>query len=395
MTETHDVVVISGVRTAVGTYGGSLKDLPPTQLAAKVVQEAVRRSGLTAEAIQHSVFGNVIHTDARDPYLARVAAIEGGLPVSTPALTLNRLCGSGLQAIVSAAQMIMLGDVETAVAGGAENMSRAPYWSDSMRWGQRLGHTQLTDAMVAVLHDPFHACHMGITAENLAEQYKISRADQDQLALQSHQRAANAIAKGHFKEQILPLEIKSRKTTVTFDTDEHVRKDISLADLSKLKPAFKDDGSVTPGNASGLNDGAAAVILTSAGYAKRQGLKPMARLVGYGHAAVEPTIMGIGPVPAVRNVLQKTGLKLADMSVIELNEAFAAQALAVIRELDLPDDKTNPNGSGIGLGHPIGATGCIITVKALYELHRTQGRYALVTMCIGGGQGIAAIFERV
>ena len=395
MSEIHDVVVISGVRTAVGTYGGSLKDLPPSQLAAKVVQEAVRRSGVQPGEIQHSVFGNVIHTDARDPYMARVAAIDGGLPVATPAFTLNRLCGSGLQAIVSAAQMIMLGDVETAVAGGAENMSRAPYWSNNLRWGQRMGHSQLTDAMVAALHDPFHECHMGITAENLAEKYQISRADQDQLAVESHQRAARAIANGYFKEQILPVEIKSRKTTVIFDTDEHVRKDVNLADMAKLKPAFKDDGTVTAGNASGLNDAAAAVILTSAEYAKRKGLKPMARLVGYGHAAVEPHIMGIGPVPAVQNVLKRTGLKLADMSVIELNEAFAAQALAVMRELNLPNDKTNPNGSGIGLGHPIGATGCLITVKALYELHRINGKYALVTMCIGGGQGIAAIFERL
>ena len=395
MPEIHDVVIISGARTAIGTYGGGLKDLPPSQLAAKVVQEAVRRSGLAAEAIQHSVFGNVIHTDARDPYMARVAAVDGGLPITTPAFTLNRLCGSGLQAIVSAAQMIMLGDIETAVAGGAENMSRAPYWSSNLRWGQRLGHSQMTDAMVAALHDPFHECHMGITAENLAEKYQISRADQDQLAVTSHQRAARAIANGYFKEQILPIEIKSRKSTVIFDTDEHVRKEVNLADMTKLKPAFKDDGTVTAGNASGLNDGAAAVVVTSAGYAKRQGLKPVARLVGYGHAAVEPQLMGIGPVPAVRNVLKKTGLKVADMAVIELNEAFAAQALAVTRELDLPADKTNPNGSGIGLGHPIGATGCIITVKALYELQRTQGKYALVTMCIGGGQGIAAIFERL
>ena len=395
MPEIHDVVIISGARTAIGTYGGGLKDLPPSQLAAKVVQEAVRRSGLAAEAIQHSVFGNVIHTDARDPYMGRVAAVDGGLPITTPAFNLNRLCGSGLQAIVSAAQMIMLGDIETAVAGGAENMSRAPYWSSNLRWGQRLGHSQMTDAMVAALHDPFHECHMGVTAENLAEKYRISRSDQDQLAVESHQRAARAIANGYFKEQILPVEIKSRKTTVIFDTDEHVRKDVNLADMAKLKPAFKDDGTVTAGNASGLNDAAAAVILTSAEYAKSKGLKPMARLVGYGHAAVEPHIMGIGPVPAVQNVLKRTGLKLADMSVIELNEAFAAQALAVMRELNLPDDKTNPNGSGIGLGHPIGATGCLITVKALYELHRINGKYALVTMCIGGGQGIAAIFERL
>jgi len=395
MSDINDVVVVSGVRTAVGTYGGSFKDIPPSELAAKVVQEAVRRSGLQPGDIQHSVFGNVIHTDARDPYMARVAAVDGGLPITTPAFTLNRLCGSGLQAIVSAAQMIMLGDIETAVAGGAENMSRAPYWSSNLRWGQRLGHSQMTDAMVAALHDPFHECHMGITAENLAEKYQISRADQDQLAVTSHQRAARAIANGYFKEQILPIEIKSRKSTVIFDTDEHVRKEVNLADMTKLKPAFKDDGTVTAGNASGLNDGAAAVVVTSAGYAKRQGLKPVARLVGYGHAAVEPQLMGIGPVPAVRNVLKKTGLKVADMAVIELNEAFAAQALAVTRELDLPADKTNPNGSGIGLGHPIGATGCIITVKALYELQRTQGKYALVTMCIGGGQGIAAIFERL
>jgi len=395
MPEFHDVVVISGVRTAVGTYGGSFKDVPPSELAAKVVQEAVNRSGLAADAIQHSVFGNIIHTDARDPYIARVAAVNGGLPVTTPAFTLNRLCGSGLQAIVSAAQMIMLGDIETAVAGGAENMSRAPYWSNSLRWGQRLGHSQLTDAMVAALHDPFHDCHMGITAENLAEKYNISRADQDQLAVESHQRAANAIAKGYFKEQILPVEIRVKKNTVSFDTDEHVRKDVSLDDMAKLKPAFKDDGTVTAGNASGLNDGAAAVILASRDYAEKNGLKPMARLVGYGLAAVEPHLMGIGPVPAVKNVMAKTGMQISDMDVIELNEAFAAQALAVARELKLPDDRTNPNGSGISLGHPIGATGCIITVKAIYELKRVNGKYALVTMCIGGGQGIAAIFENI
>jgi acetyl-CoA C-acetyltransferase len=395
MSQIRDVVVVSGTRTAIGTYGGSLKDTPPCELAATVVREAVSRSGLGAEDIQHSVFGNVIHTEPRDMYLSRVAAVEAGIPVGTPAFTVNRLCGSGLQAIVSAAQVIMLGDADTAVAGGAENMTRAPYWADNMRWGQRMGNGQLIDAMNAALHDPFEACHMGVTAENIAEKYNISREDQDALAVESHRRAANAIEQGYFKDQITPIELKSRKGTTLFDTDEHVRTDATMEGMAKLRTVFKKDGSVTAGNASGLNDAAAAIILAEAGYAEQKGLQPMARLVGYAHAGVEPSLMGTGPIPAVRKLMELTGLNVDDMDVIEANEAFAVQALAVVRELGLSEAKTNPNGSGISLGHPIGATGAVITVKALHELQRIGGRYALVTLCIGGGQGIAAVFERI
>ncbi|MFT5350423.1 MAG: acetyl-CoA C-acetyltransferase [Planctomycetota bacterium] len=395
MPKIRDVVIVSGTRTAIGTYGGSLKNTPPSELAAAVVREAVSRSGLRGEDIEHTVIGNVIHTEARDMYISRVASVNAGIPVDTPALTVNRLCGSGLQAIVSAAQIIMLGDADTAVAGGVENMSASPYWSQSMRWGQRMGEGKMIDAMNAALHDPFVACHMGITAENIADKYTISREDQDALAVESHKRAANAIDQGYFKEQITPIELKSRKGTTIFDTDEHVRRDVSIEGMAKLATVFKEDGSVTAGNASGINDGAAALTLVEANYAEKKGLQPMARLIGYAHAGVEPSLMGTGPIPAVRKLMEKTGLKLDDMDVIEANEAFAVQALAVLRELGLSEAKTNPNGSGISLGHPVGATGSIITVKALYELHRIKGRYALVTMCIGGGQGIAAVFERI
>jgi len=388
-----EVVVVSGVRTAVGTYGGSLKDKPPTELAADVVREAVKRAAIQPDEIGHVVFGNVIHTDIHDMYLARVAAVNGGLPVETPAFTLNRLCGSGLQAIVSAAQAIYMGDVKAAVAGGAEVMSRGQFWAQGARWGLRMGDGKLIDAMVGGLTDPFEDCHMGITAENVAAKWGVTRQQQDELALQSNQRASAAIKAGYFKDQILPIEHKVKGNTVVFDTDEHVKPDTSLEKLAKLRPAFKGDGTVTAGNAAGVNDAAAAVVLMEAGEAQQRGLKPLARLVGYAHAGVEPKYMGIGPIPAVRKVLDRTGLSVKDLDVIELNEAFAAQALAVIRELDLPLDRTNPNGSGISLGHPIGATGCILTVKALYELRRTGGKYALVTMCIGGGQGIAAIYE--
>jgi acetyl-CoA C-acetyltransferase len=391
----REVVVLSGVRTAIGKYGGGLKDQPPTKLAALVVREAMERSGAQPTEIGHVVFGNVIHTDARDAYLARVAAVEGGLPVETPAFTLNRLCGSGLQAIVSAAQLILLGDADAAVAGGAENMSRSQYWLPSMRWGQRMNDGQVVDSMVATLNDPFDGCHMGVTAENVAEKWGISREDQDRLAVQSHQRAAGAIQGGVFRDQIVPVEVKTRAGTTAIDTDEHVRPDVTLEDMSKLKPVFDRNGTVTAGNASGVNDAASAVVVMERMAAEDRGLKPLARLVGYAHAGVEPKYMGIGPVPAVRKVFDKTGLTIADMDVIELNEAFAAQALAVMRDLDMPADKTNPHGSGISLGHPVAATGSILTVKALYELQRTNGRYALVTMCIGGGQGIAAIFERL
>ena len=391
----REVVVLSAVRTAIGTYGGALANTPPAELAALCVRESVSRAGIEPADVGHCVVGNVIHTEARDMYMARVAAVNGGLPVETPALTVNRLCGSGLQAIVSASQLILQGDAEAAVAGGAECMSRGQYWLPGLRFGQRLGDGQVIDAMVGALSDPFDSCHMGITAENVAERWGISREEQDKLALESQQRAASAIDEGRFKDQIVPVEVKVKREKKAFDTDEHVRRETSLESLAKLRPAFKGDGSVTAGNASGLNDGAGAVVLMERAAADARGLKPMARLVGYGFAGVEPKYMGIGPVPATRALLERTGLSVSDIDVFEVNEAFAAQALAVCRDLDLPADRVNPNGSGISLGHPIGATGCIITVKALHELARVGGRYALVTMCIGGGQGIAAIFERI
>jgi acetyl-CoA C-acetyltransferase len=388
-----EVVVLSGVRTAIGDYGGALKDKPPTELGAAVVREALTRAGIQPQEVGHVVFGNVIHTDPHDMYLARVAAVNGGIPVDTPALTLNRLCGSGLQAIVSAAQTIYMGDAKVTIGGGAEVMSRAQYWLPGARWGLRMGDGKVIDAMLGGLSDPFDDCHMGVTAENVAAKWGISRQAQDELAVQSHQRAAAAIAAGYFKEQILPIESKVKGQTVVFETDEHVKADTSLEKLAKLRPAFKGEGSVTAGNASGINDAAAAVVLMEANEAQQRGLRPLGKLVAYAHAGVEPKYMGIGPVPAVRKVLDRAHLTIKDLDVIELNEAFAAQALAVMRDLDLPPDRTNPNGSGISLGHPVAATGCILTVKALYELRRTGGRYALVTMCIGGGQGIAAIFE--
>ncbi|MBV9250828.1 MAG: acetyl-CoA C-acyltransferase family protein [Acetobacteraceae bacterium] len=391
----RDVVVVSGVRTAIGDFGGSLKDLPPTDLGAHVAREALSRAEVKGEEVDHVVFGNVIHTDPKDMYLARVAALGAGIAQSAPALTLNRLCGSGLQAVVSAAQTIKLGDADIAVAGGAESMSRAPYITQGMRWGARMGDTAMIDMMVAALNDPFHKIHMGETAENLAESHQITRADQDSLAEQSHRRAARAISEGRFKSQVLPITLKSRKGETVFDTDEHVRPDASAADLGKLRPVFRKEGTVTAGNASGINDGAAAVVLMGADTAEKRGAKPLGRLIAYAHAGVDPKIMGIGPVPATRKALERAGLKLQDMDVIESNEAFAAQACAVAKDLGFDPERTNPNGSGIALGHPIGATGTILTIKALYELARINGRYALVTMCIGGGQGIAAIFERI
>ncbi|HEX8005121.1 MAG TPA: acetyl-CoA C-acyltransferase family protein [Trebonia sp.] len=390
----EDVFVLSGVRTPIGKYGGGLAAVPPSDLAAQVVREAVSRAGVEPGQVGHAVFGNVIHTEVRDMYLSRVAAINGGLRTGTPALTLNRLCGSGLQAIVSAAQSIMLGDCDVAVAGGAESMSRAPYWLPGMRWGQRMNDGAAIDPMVGALTDPFDACHMGVTAENVAADFSVSREDQDALAAESHRRAAAAIASGYFKEQILPIQVPGKKGTTVVDTDEHVRPTVSLEDMARLRPAFAKDGTVTAGNASGINDAAAAVVLASESFVRGNGLSPLGKLIGYAHAGVEPRIMGMGPVPAVRNVLDRTGLKLDEIDVFEVNEAFAAQALAVVRELGLPPERTNPNGSGISLGHPIGATGAILAVKALYELKRIGGRYALTTMCIGGGQGIAAVFER-
>ncbi len=391
----RDVVVLSGVRTPIGNFGGSLKDQPPSELAAQVVREAVKRAGVEPAEIEQVVFGNIIHTDGHDHYLARVAGVKGGLPVDVPALTLNRLCGSGLQAIISAAQTIMLGDADAAVAGGAESMSRSPYWAHAMRWGARMNDVSMVDVMVAALSDPFDDVHMGVTAENVARKWEITREDQDALAVESHKRAAAAIAEGRFKDQILPIEIKVKGGTQLFDTDESVRPDTSLEKLAKLRPVFDKQGTVTAGNASSINDAAAAVVLMDRSVAEQRGYKPIGRLVGYSVVGVDPKYMGIGPVPAVRKVLERTGLTINDIDVFEVNEAFAAQALAVIRDLDLPMEKVNPNGSGISLGHPIGATGAILTVKALYELHRTGGRYACVTMCIGGGQGIAAIFERM
>ena len=390
-----EVVVLDGVRTAIGDYGGSLKSFSACELGAIAVREAVKKADVEPDTVGHCVIGNVLHSDKRDMYISRYAALEGGLPIEAPALTVNRLCGSGLQAVVSAAQTVQLGEASTVVAGGAESMSGAPYWATGMRWGQRMGDAQFVDIMVGALSDPFDDVHMGITAENIAEKWNISRDEQDELAVESHKRAAQACNEGRFKDQITPIEIKSRRGTVVFDTDEHVRGDTSVESLAKMRTVFKRDGSVTAGNASGINDAAAAIVMMEAGAAEKAGKQPMARLVGYAHSGVEPKYMGIGPVTAIQKVLKKTGLKLDDIEVIELNEAFAVQALAVMKDLGLDPNITNPNGSGISLGHPIGATGCILTVKALYELHRTNSRYAIVSMCIGGGQGIAAIFEKM
>jgi acetyl-CoA C-acetyltransferase len=392
----REVVVVSGVRTAIGTFGGSLKDVPPVDLGALVVKEALARAQVEGKDVGQVVFGHVVNTEPRDMYLSRMAAINGGCPKETIAMNVNRLCGSGLQAIVSAGQGILLGDYDIAIGGGAENMSRAPYASLASRWGARMGDTKMIDMMVGALHDPFQTIHMGVTAENVAKEFNITRDEQDALALQSHQRAEKAWAEGRFKGQIVPVMLKSRKGDVAFDKDEHFRTGATLADFQKMKPVFvKENGTVTAANASGINDAAAAVLLMEAAAARARGAKPLARLVGYAHAGVDPKIMGIGPVPASKAVLAKTGLKLDQMDVIEANEAFAAQACAVTKGLGADPAKVNPNGSGISLGHPIGATGAVITVKAIHELHRTGGQYALVTMCIGGGQGIAAVFERM
>ena len=392
----REVVIASGVRTAIGTFGGSLKDTPPTELAALVVRESLSRAGVEGKDVGHVVFGHVVNTEAKDMYLSRVAAINGGCAEGTPAFNVNRLCGSGLQAIISASQSILLGDTDIAIGGGAENRSRAPYVSLATRFGARMGDTKMIDMMVGALHDPFHTIHMGVTAENIAAKWGITRDDQDAIAVESHNRAQRAIEGGRFKEQIIPVILKSRKGNTAYDTDEHFRPNCTLADMAKLKPVFiKENGTVTAGNASGINDAAAALVMMEAGTAKARGIQPLARLVSYAHAGVDPKYMGIGPVPATQLALKKAGLTIKDLDVIEANEAFAAQACAVTRDLGLDPAKVNPNGSGISLGHPIGATGALITVKALYELQRIKGRYALVTMCIGGGQGIAAIFERM
>jgi len=392
----RQVVIVSGVRTAIGDYGGSLKDIAPSELGARVVREAVARAKVDPKDIGQCVIGNVLHTEPKDMYISRLASVNGGLPVDTGAFTVNRLCGSGMQAIISASQYILLGDTDAAVAGGAESMSRAVYMNLTQRWGARMGDTKMVDAMVGALTDPFDTIHMGVTAENVATRCGITRDQQDAFAVESHRRATQAIANGYFKDQILPIELKSKKGSIQFDTDEHVRNDATLEGMAKLRAAFiKENGTVTAGNASGLNDAAAAVVLMEAGAAKARGLQPMARLVAYGHAGLDPKIMGLGPVSAVQRALDKAGLSLAQMDVIESNEAFAAQALGVNKELGMDAAKVNPNGGAIALGHPIGATGCILTVKAMYELHRTGGRYGLITMCIGGGQGIAAVIERM
>lgn len=391
----RDVVVLSGVRTAIGDYGGALKDIPPVDLAARVVTEAVKRAGIDPLEIGHGVFGNVIHSEPRDMYLARAACINGGLPHTIASLTVNRICGSGLQAIISASQYIQMGDADAAIAGGAESMSRGGYLLPALRWGQRMNSSDVIDMMVGALTDPFTGVHMGITAENIAAKWNIGREAQDMYALESHRRAINAIKSGYFKTQILPIEIRNRKNITVFDTDEHPREDVNLAALSRLNAVFMKNGTVTAGNASGINDCAAAVVLMESKAAQKHNLRPLARLVSYGHAGVDPQLMGMGPVPAVQKALKRARLHMDDIDVIESNEAFAVQACAVAQELQFDPSKTNPNGGAVALGHPIGATGTILTIKAIHELRRTGGRFALVTLCIGGGQGIAAIFERV
>lgn len=390
-----DVFLLSAARTAIGSFGGSLKDQKPGELAAHVAKAAIERAGVDAAEIGNVVLGNVVHCEPRDAYAARIAAIGAGVPQECPALTVNRLCGSGLQAIISAAQSIMLGDCNVAIGAGAEIMSRAPYFLPAARWGQKMGDAVAQDGLIGALTDPFQAIHMGVTAENVAARYGISREEQDALAFVSQKRAANAMAQGYFKDQIVPVDVLVRRKLVPFNTDEFVRADAAADDFGKLKPVFQKEGTVTAGNASGINDGASAVVLASAAAVSASGLKPLARLVSYGHAGVDPAYMGIGPVPATRRALEKAGLTIADLDVIESNEAFAAQACAVSKELGFDPAKVNPNGSGISLGHPIGATGAIITTKLVHELRRVGARYGLATMCIGGGQGIAAIWERV
>jgi acetyl-CoA C-acetyltransferase len=389
----REVVVLSGVRTAIGKYGGALKDLSPTDLGAIVTRESIKRAGIEPSEVEHVVFGNCIHTDTKDMYAARVSGVRGGVPVSTPALTVNRLCGSGLQAIVSAAQIILVGEAKVTLAGGTECMTRGPYWLPNLRWGQRMNNATAIDAMVGALTDPFDDIHMGVTAENVARKWGISREDQDALAVESHRRAVAAIQGCRFASQIVPIELKVKGGSVAFDKDEGPRADATLENLAKLKPVFDKAGTVTAGNASSINDAAAAVVLMERRAAEERGLKPIGRLVAYAVAGVEPKYMGVGPVPAVKKALAKAGFTVDQLDVIEANEAFAAQAVAVMRDLDLPPDKVNPNGGAIALGHPVGASGALLTVKALYELHRGGGRYGLVTLCIGGGQGIAAIFE--
>lgn len=391
-----EVFVVSAVRTAIGSFGGALRQSEPGELAALVAREALRRSALPAASIGHVVFGQVIPTAPRDAYLARIAALGGGLPVEVPALTVNRLCGSGLQAIISAAQAIALGDCDAAIAGGAEVMSRAPFLAPALRWGRRLGDAALIDGLNGALTDPFEHVLMGVTAENVATRFGVSRAQQDAFALESHQRAAQALALGRFQGQIVPVPLATQHGTAEFTVDEHVRPQLSAAELARLRPIFRTpDGTVTAGNASGINDGASAVVLAGAETVRRHGLAPMGRLLAYAHAGVEPAQMGTGPIPATALALKRAGIQLEHLDVIESNEAFAAQACAVAAELGFDAHKTNPNGGAIALGHPIGATGAILVTKLLHELTRCGGRYGLATMCIGGGQGIAALFERM
>lgn len=389
-----DIVILSGARTAIGTFGGSLAGMAPIDIATVAAKAALERAGVEGEKIGHVAFGHVINTEPRDMYLSRVAAMQAGVPNGTPAMNVNRLCGSGVQAIVSCVQSLALGDADFALAGGAENMSRSPYALQAARWGQKMGDTKALDMMTGALTCPFGTGHMGVTAENVAAEHDVSRAAQDAFAMESQERAAKAIAEGRFKDQIAPVEIASRKGTVVFDTDEHP-KATSLEALGGLKTVFKKDGTVTAGNASGINDGAGAVVLARADAAAKAGLKPRARVLGYAHAGVRPEVMGIGPVPAVEALLKRTGLSVGDFDVIESNEAFAAQALAVTKGLGFDPAKVNPNGGAVALGHPIGATGAIITIKAMYELERIGGKKALITMCIGGGQGIALAIERI
>ena len=389
-----DIVLLDGARTAIGAFGGSLAGTPPIDLGAAVAKAAMERSGVEGNQIGHVVYGHVINTEPRDMYLSRVAALQAGIPDTTPAMNVNRLCGSGAQAIVSAIQSLMLGDAEFALAGGAESMSRSPYIVPDQRWGAKMGDIRTLDMMLGALNCPFGTGHMGVTAENVATEHGITREAQDAFALESQQRAARAIEQGHFKSQIIPVDVKVKRDIVPFDTDEHP-KATTIEALAGLKTVFQKDGTVTAGNASGINDGAAAVVLATASAAERAGLKAKARILGYAHAGVRPEVMGIGPVPAVENLLKRTGLSIGDFDVIESNEAFAAQALAVNKGLGLDSSKVNPNGGAIALGHPVGATGAIITVKALYELERIGGSKALITMCIGGGQGIALAIERL
>ncbi len=389
-----DIVILSGARTAIGTFGGALAAVRPGDLATVAAKAALERAGVAGGQIGHVVFGHVINTEPRDMYLSRVAAMQAGVPETVPAMNVNRLCGSGAQAVVSVMQSLMLGDADFGLAGGAEVMSRSPYILPAVRWGQKMGDVEAMDMMLGTLNCPFGSGHMGVTAENVAREHGVSREDQDAFALESQVRAARAIAEGRFASQIVPVEVQTRKGHVHFEVDEHP-KATSIEALAGLKAVFQKGGSVTAGNASGINDGAAALVLARADAAERAGLKPRARILGYGHAGVRPEVMGIGPVPAVRALFARTGLTAADFDVIESNEAFAAQAVAVSRELGFDPAKVNPNGGAIALGHPVGATGVLLIVKAMYELERTGGKRALITMCIGGGQGIALAIERV